>query len=124
MATNHPMSNSNGIRSFPRKRLGDLLFPRCHVSPATRRFRCVVALITLVAVAAIFIAPSIDLPDGVLRNHSVITHDNGTHSPASLAASIEVDSANVYPFTNAMLVTENRESSNQGYEQRSLVLRC
>jgi hypothetical protein len=44
------------------------------------RFRAGVAIAVLLAVAAVLIAPSVDLPETVLREHQVVSHARGGHA--------------------------------------------
>jgi hypothetical protein len=81
-------------------------------------------MIALVAVATIFIAPSIDLPDGVLREHSVLAQVSGSHVRGSLVL-IAADSVRTHQPLGETRVSADRQFSDRGYDdQRPHVLRC
>ncbi len=56
-----------------------------------RPFKIGVALVTLIAVAVIFIAPTIDLPETVLREHQAASHHTGGHSLDKFGAVAALD---------------------------------
>lgn len=82
-------------------------------------------MIVLVAVAAIFIAPSIDLPNGVLREHSVLAQVSGNHVLGSLAVLIVADSLHTHQPLGETRASTDRQFSNRRYDgQPPHVLRC
>jgi len=95
----------------------------CGLSPASRWCQCVLALAVLIAVATVLIAPSIDMPDGMLRDHNVVTHSAG-HVLGSLTVSTRVDPTQTHHLRSAVRFSENRQGSSRGHDQRTLVLRC
>ena len=123
MAIRH-ISGLEGTRSTANWRF-DLGSRQRDVSPAGRWFRCAVALIALVAVVAIFIAPQIDLPNGVLRDHSVGLHGDGNHSLGGVVAFVLTDSFHARHPAGEVRTAGNRPRSNRGCDdQRMCILRC
>jgi hypothetical protein len=118
MVNKRHRSNPKGIKSPGSERPDDFVLPG---SGSVTRLRYAVVLITLAAVAVIFIAPSVDLPDGVLRNHYVTTHSG--HSPANIADATEFDASYARRSNSATLVSVNTISSNRRYDEPLRVLR-
>lgn len=52
----------------------------------SRAIRTGVALAVLLAVAAVLIAPTIDMPETTLREHQVTSHSSSEHGPGTLAS--------------------------------------
>lgn len=50
-------------------------------------FRAAVAIAVVLAVATILIAPTVDLPETVLREQHVVSHASGEHAQGKLQAS-------------------------------------
>jgi hypothetical protein len=50
-----------------------------------------VAMAVLLAVAAVLIAPNVDLPETVLREQHVVSHASGEHAQGKLQASSNTD---------------------------------
>jgi hypothetical protein len=54
-------------------------------------FRASVAVAVLLAVATVLIAPTVDLPETVLREHHVVSHASGEHAQGKLRTSSNAD---------------------------------
>lgn len=118
------LSGPSGARPTASRRRTYSFSPACNACGA-RWFRLGIALVVLVAVAAIFIAPSIDLPNGVLKDHSALTHASRGHALGSVAVMIATNSPHSYHLHSEMRASDNRPSLKQGHEdQHPYVLRC
>jgi hypothetical protein len=102
------ISGSKGTESLAYKRRGDHISLSRGSSPAAGWLRCTVAIVVLVVVAAIFIAPTIDLPDGVLRDHSAFAHANGSHSLQHASGPVKADASHTPHSQSETRATENR----------------
>jgi hypothetical protein len=117
-------SGSKEIMSTAGKRRTTLTSCGCDVS-AARWFRCGIAVLVLLVVAAIFIAPSIDLPDGVLRDHAMVAQTNASHAFGEVVFLLEPDSFVTLRARGEIRTAENRPPSNREYaDQRPHLLRC
>jgi hypothetical protein len=118
------ISDSKAKKSAAAQRQTDFISFGREVSTA-RWVRLGIAMIVLVAVAAIFIAPSIDLPAGVLREHSVLAHVSGSHLIMGIAVLIAANSLHAHYPLSGMRALVDRPLPNVGYDdQRPHVLRC
>jgi hypothetical protein len=94
-------------------------------APTAKWVRCGITVVILLAVAVIFIAPSIDLPDGVLREHSALAHVGGTHVLESVAVLMTSDSLHAHHLPSEMRASTDRQPSGRGHDhRRPHVMRC
>lgn len=83
-----------------------------------------VALVMLAVVMAILIAPDVDLPETVLREHHLTLHNSGTHTLAKLDAiaaatfTFSVDDWSITHSVTQLARTPHTQS------QVTLALRC
>ena len=88
-----------------------------------RWLQSVITLAVVIAVATVLIAPSIDMPDGVLRAHSVVGHSTAA-SQGTITVSAKASSSHTHEAWSAIRISESRQVSSRGVIQRSMVLRC
>ena len=94
-------------------------------SVCTRRaYTLAVILTILVAVATALIAPSIDMPDTVLREHQVSLHAAGTHAANNLLNTGVSSPGEAIQSDAASHDAEVSPSSHIGRTQTPFVLRC
>jgi hypothetical protein len=89
-----------------------------------RGYTVVVILTILVAVATALIAPSIAMPDTVLREHHVSLHAVGAHAANNLLNTGLVVPDEAVKIENASHTLEIAHLSNSDHAQSSIVLRC
>jgi hypothetical protein len=90
----------------------------------TRTLRIAVALAVLFAVATVLIAPTIDMPETVLREHHVASHSIGNHASGNLKVSVGPGlMASVTHSVESYTSGSPRVSSHARVES-SQVLRC
>jgi hypothetical protein len=122
----HSMRTSagNGAQSNARpSRIHRLARGRDSVCLA-RAYTLAVILTILVAVATALIAPSIDMPDTVLREHHVSLHAAGAHAVNNLSNTGSAILNEPVQSDAAIRVSETLPSSENGRTQMSFVLRC
>jgi hypothetical protein len=89
-----------------------------------RVYTLAVILTILVAVATALIAPSIDMPDSVLREHHVTLHAAGAHTANNLSSTGSAIFNEAIQSDTAIHGSETSPSSNIERTQSSFVLRC
>jgi hypothetical protein len=89
-----------------------------------RAYTLAVILTILVAVATALIAPSIDMPDTVLREHHVSLHAAGVHAVNNLSNTGSAVLNEAVQSDAAIRVSATSPSSNNMRTQLSFVLRC
>ncbi|WP_204101528.1 hypothetical protein [Occallatibacter savannae] len=89
----------------------------------SKRFRIAVVVAVMVAVLTVLIAPSIDMPETVLREHHVAAHTmvNGNSGTLTVVGIISVADA---IDGHAVLLNDGSRNPEHGHSQTSLVLRC
>lgn len=89
-----------------------------------RVYTLAVILTILVAVATALIAPSIDTPDTVLREHHVSLHAAGAHNANNLSSTGSTIFNEAVQSGTAIHASETSSSSDIERTQSSFVLRC
>lgn len=87
-------------------------------------FTVVIVFTILVAVATALIAPSIDMPDGVMREHHVATHTSGAHGTSNLANSGVTVRVEISQNHGASRSSESLNLYIGEHSQSFVVLRC
>jgi len=88
-----------------------------------KELRIVIAVAVMVAVLTVLVAPSIDMPETVLREHHVASHSMMSNSSGTLTVVGLVSFAQAF-HNDAVHVIENSRILDHGHSQSSLVLRC
>lgn len=83
-----------------------------------------VVLAILIAVATALIAPSIDMPDTVLREHHVASHSVGGHASNVLVHTGGSAPKEAYRVEGPSRASEIIHLAYRAYAQSSVVLRC
>jgi hypothetical protein len=87
-------------------------------------FRAGVAMAVLLAVATVLIAPTVDLPETVLREHHVASHASGEHAQGELQASSNADPSHLLiDAVGSHLAVDLRSTDRVGINPFR-VLRC
>ena len=87
-------------------------------------FSVVIVLTILVAVATALIAPSIDMPDGVMREHHVSSHASGVHGTGNLVHSGVAVRIEGSLDDGASRSSEIRHTNSGEHTQSFVVMRC
>jgi hypothetical protein len=95
----------------------------CLDARTNRGFRIVLAMAVMVAVLTVLIAPSIDMPETVLREHHVASHSMVKSASGTLEMVGMVPDSQVFRNEAANL-HEGSEASDYAHDQTSLVMRC
>jgi len=82
-----------------------------------------VVLAVMIAVLTVLIAPSIDMPETVLREHHVAAHSVVSGSPGTLTVLGIVSLTETF-HDDTFHVIENSSNLEHGHSKTSLVLRC
>jgi hypothetical protein len=88
-----------------------------------RIVRVGVAVAVLFAVATVLIAPTIDMPETTLREHSITSYASGGHVPGSLLASYGAGPSHLSTYAIAAYVSVSPRLWNFA-RVPSHVLRC
>ena len=99
--------------------------PQCAQSArAGQPVAIAIALALLLSVAAVLIAPSVDLPETVLREHHVASHSLANHTTGGatliVAGSLLQAYFKAYEFPRPAVSL----AQNHGYDKLSVVMRC
>jgi hypothetical protein len=98
---------------------------RCYdPSSVTRIFRIAVAIAVLFAVATVLVAPTIDMPETVLREHHVASHSIGNHAAGNLKVSVIPGLTHSVIQTVASYTSASPRPSSESRAKSSQVLRC
>jgi hypothetical protein len=87
-------------------------------------FTLVIVLTILVAVATALIAPSIDMPDGVMREHHVASHSSSGHGTSNLVDSGKAVRIETSQDDGASRSSEILHLNIDEHTQSFVVLRC
>lgn len=87
------------------------------------RLKLVIVATVLAAVLAVLIAPSIDMPETVLREHHVASHSTVTNASGTLAAVRTISDSLAFRY-EAVQLSESLAAFDHGHSQTSLVMRC
>ena len=90
---------------------------------SSRALKTVLALAVMFAVLTVLIAPSIDMPETVLREHHVASH-SVANGPAGTLVVVGMFSDAQELGTEAVLLYESSEASGYAHSLTSVVLRC
>ena len=90
----------------------------------SRAFRIGVAFAVLFAVAAVLIAPTIDMPETTLREHQVTSHSCGEHGIGNLAPLCVAGASLLLAFALEARCSGNTLLSDRPRVPSSRVLRC
>lgn len=77
----------------------------------------------MIAVLTVLIAPSIDMPETVLREHHVAAHSMVSSNSGTLTV-VGIISLAETLHNDTVHVIENSQSLEHGHSQTALVLRC
>ncbi len=100
-------------------------FPGRRDSVCSRKaFSAIVILTILVAVSTALIAPSIDMPDGVLHEHHAAGHSAGGHGSNTLVNSGSSTPVEAHLDQSTSQIAEILHSPHSGHDQLSVVMRC
>jgi len=77
----------------------------------------------MIAVLTVLIAPSIDMPETVLREHHVAAHSIANSNSGTLTMVGIISVAEAF-HNDTVHVAENSGNLEHGHSQTSLVLRC
>ena len=100
------------------------LIKSCDSACFRRNYTFAVVLTILVALATALIAPSIDIPDGVLHEHSVSSHSIAAHSTGNLSNTSIVNPAEIIQSNEISSISAILHFSNGDSTDSSVVLRC
>ena len=87
-------------------------------------FTLVIVLTILIAVATALIAPSIDMPDGVMREHHVASHASSGHGTSNLTNSGAAVRLEIGQVDGASRSSEVLHLYIGEHTQSFVVLRC
>ena len=91
----------------------------------SRAFKFGVALVMLIAVATVLIAPTIDLPETTLREHGVATsHGSGEHTQGGFSIVSSAGSSNWHAFEMEERRSPDVQTSDRANVPSTTVLRC
>lgn len=117
-------TRGNGFRS----KAGLWRFPRLSAgrdsAPSRHALNAFVILAILIAVATVLIAPSIDMPDTVLREHFVASHSAGVHATSPMVSAVISVLLVVHAQQSASRSSVTLQSTKSDYKQSSAVMRC
>jgi len=97
---------------------------RCGAMRVKGSFTTAIALAVLVAVAAVLIAPSIDMPETTLREHHVTSHSASNNSSGNLTSLGTASLLRAFQTIDVNRPSDGPQFSTRGQSQSSLVLRC
>ena len=99
--------------------------PPCQDSAPIRLvFNAFIILAILIAVATALIAPSIDMPDTVLREHHFASHSAGGPTSGTLVSSGMSPGFWTGSDEGVSRPAETRRSPHLAYDQSSVIMRC
>ncbi len=91
----------------------------------SRTFKFAVVLVTVIAVATVLIAPTIDMPGTTLREHSVSSsHGSGEHLHGGFLIVSSASLSNWHAFEGEKHGPPDVESSDRTRVPAATVLRC
>jgi len=93
------------------------------ISSDGRGFRVAVVAAVLIAILTVLLAPSIDMPETVLREHHVAAHSVVNNNAGTLTVVGMISLAEAFE-NNAVHLAENSRTREQEHSETSLVLRC
>jgi len=88
-----------------------------------RGFRVAVVAIVMMAILTVLLAPSIDMPETVLRERHVAAHSQVNNSAGTLTVVGTISLAEAFQNVTVHVV-KHSQSREHGHSQTSLVLRC
>ena len=93
------------------------------LSSGSKGFRTALVVAVMIAVLTVLIAPSIDMPETVLREHHVAAHTmvNGNSGTLTLVGIIPVADA---LHGRTVQLIDGSHNPERGHSNTSLVLRC
>ena len=93
------------------------------ISSDGRRFRFAVIAVVLIAVLTVLLAPSIDMPETVLREHHVAAHSVVNNNAGTLTVVGMISGTEAFQ-NGSVDLAENSRTREHEHSQASLVLRC
>ena len=88
-----------------------------------RGFRVAVVAIVMMAILTVLLAPSIDMPETVLREHHVAAHSVVNNNAGTLTVVGMISGAEAFQ-NGSVDLAENSRTREHEHSQASLVLRC
>ena len=96
---------------------------RCDSMRTGRLFRIAISMAVMIAVLTVLIAPSIDMPETVLREHHVTTHSITNNGSGTLLV-LGFVAGDQFGRSDSLRSIESTPPADYGYGQTTLVLRC
>jgi len=93
------------------------------ISSDGRGFKVAVVTVIMISILAVLIAPSIDMPETVLREHHVAAHSVVDNNAGTLTVVGMISLAEAFQ-NGTVHVIENSRTREHGHGETSLVLRC